>query len=444
MKKPPAPSMLIEAHPDACHDLADLHDVIPQREQSAQRAEPTTQPDKRGDRTLDVLARAAAYLSKVPRAVEGNGGDTATYTACANLVRDFGLSEDQAWPLLCEWNCTCRPPWDEGELREKLRNAVNYGDHPIGQKANQPSPWRGGGSATDTSPEEGGPPWYTIKEVHDRPSYRAGLRPIETGFPSIDQALAGGLRPQCVYVLAGRTGSAKSTLALNIARYLALADQPVLIFKLEEPLEEAAWRIHAATAQVDLRAFLNAEQQVVGADIAEAWDLLADLPIRLSDQRRIHQIERIAREHADAGGKVVILDQISMVDVPDVRSIYEQITTASNRLRIAARDSALAVVVVAQINRAASKDKGDLSIHDLRDSGYLENDAAGVILINRIVRPDAPRWYTDPLTLEVLIGKNRYGRMTNPEEPILLNWWPAMCRIEDARHIPSTRQESVT
>jgi replicative DNA helicase len=238
------------------------------------------------------------------------------------------------------------------------------------------------------------------------------------------------------YPVAGRTGSAKSTLVLNMARGAAIAGHSVLIFKLEEPLKEALWRMHAATSQVDLRVFLRGQQHTLPADIADGWGLLRDLDIRFSDERRIERIERIARQHADAGGKLIIVDQLGMVQVADAKSIYEQVTSASNRLRELAKTTGCAIVIVTQVNRPAAKDKADLTIHDLRDSGAIENDAAAVVLVNRVVKPDAPRWQTDPMSLEILIGKNRYGRTTDPNNPIILNWWPRLCRIEDARRVP--------
>lgn len=61
-------------------------------------------------------------------AVEGSAGDTHTFRACAILRNDFALTETEAWPLIEEWNETCRPPWSEGELRAKLAGGAKYGD----------------------------------------------------------------------------------------------------------------------------------------------------------------------------------------------------------------------------------------------------------------------------------------------------------------------------
>lgn len=71
----------------------------------------------------NIEQRAAAYLAKMPPAIAGNGGHTATFAAACRLV-EFGLTHEQAMPLLDAWNVThCQPPWTEGELRHKLADA---------------------------------------------------------------------------------------------------------------------------------------------------------------------------------------------------------------------------------------------------------------------------------------------------------------------------------
>ena len=88
--------------------------------------------------------------------------------------------------------------------------------------------------------------------------------------------------------------------------------------------------------------------------------------------------------------------------------------------------------------RPAAKAKDHLSIHDLRDSGCIENDAAAVILVDRVRRQDGPIYSGSELVryLQILIGKNRYGVTTDPEQPLELAWWPRTCRIEDPARTP--------
>lgn len=286
---------------------------------------------------------------------------------------------------------------------------------------------------TDTAPEAG-PPWLSISEIGSLPQYREGLPTVTTGFETLNAALHGGLRPESMYIIAGRTGSAKSTLALNIARRSALDGNSVLLLKLEESPVEAVWQLHAAASQVSLSKLMDGATLLVQERQAliDGWSLIRHLPIRISDARHIDAVERIAMEHAQSDGNIIVIDQLSMIDVPDLRIGYEKATAISNRLRLLARTVHMPIVLVSQVNRPASKSESRLSCNDLRDSGCLENDAAAVFLIDKVREPDGPRWGNDPLTLEIIIGKNRYGRSTRPDDdPLKLRWWPSICRIED-------------
>jgi hypothetical protein len=74
----------------------------------------------------EAARQARSYLWAVPPAVQGQGGDAHTFYVCCRLVRGFGLSMEEAWPLLLEFNARCRPPWTERELRHKLARADDW------------------------------------------------------------------------------------------------------------------------------------------------------------------------------------------------------------------------------------------------------------------------------------------------------------------------------
>lgn len=90
----------------------------------------------RGPRVLgsEAKRRAEAYIATI-HAVEGQGGDTATYQAAAALLRDFGLDRNTAWDCLKAWNQTnAHPAWSEKELGKKFQHAERYGKAPLGGK----------------------------------------------------------------------------------------------------------------------------------------------------------------------------------------------------------------------------------------------------------------------------------------------------------------------
>jgi hypothetical protein len=73
-------------------------------------------------RELPIIDRARAYVEKKPGGVSGADGSGATFAVACKLV-EFGLSPDDAWVLLLEYNQRCQPQWSERELRHKLEDA---------------------------------------------------------------------------------------------------------------------------------------------------------------------------------------------------------------------------------------------------------------------------------------------------------------------------------
>lgn len=88
----------------------------------------------RRDGRSNPVARCRKYLKAVPPAVEGQGGSDQTFKVARIIWNDFGLDEADGWPLFCEWNRACQPPWPEEHadggkqcLRRKWDEAVARG-----------------------------------------------------------------------------------------------------------------------------------------------------------------------------------------------------------------------------------------------------------------------------------------------------------------------------
>jgi hypothetical protein len=86
-------------------------------------AEPAKPALPRSEPVGDIPRRADAYLSRIPGAVSKQGGHNQTFRAACVLVLGFGLTPDEAYPLLANWNLTCVPPWSDRDLWHKLHDA---------------------------------------------------------------------------------------------------------------------------------------------------------------------------------------------------------------------------------------------------------------------------------------------------------------------------------
>jgi hypothetical protein len=119
------------------------------------RVAPAPAPIQRRDvpRT-SALERARAYVSRVPPAVEGQGGDNATFSLCSTLARGFDLSDGECLEVLREWNATCSPPWAEEDLAAKITHARRYGTEAIRGRLDEPPRERREPGSDDVTDEE--------------------------------------------------------------------------------------------------------------------------------------------------------------------------------------------------------------------------------------------------------------------------------------------------
>lgn len=71
----------------------------------------------------DRVRRARAYVNKMPGAVSGDAGHTATFNAVAAVMIGFDLSDSDALRIIAEdYNPRCDPPWSERDLEHKVQS----------------------------------------------------------------------------------------------------------------------------------------------------------------------------------------------------------------------------------------------------------------------------------------------------------------------------------
>lgn len=72
---------------------------------------------------MNTTDRIRRYMESLPAAVSGARGHDALFRAACILSHGFALPDEEAWPILQEYNARCLPPWSERELRHKLTQA---------------------------------------------------------------------------------------------------------------------------------------------------------------------------------------------------------------------------------------------------------------------------------------------------------------------------------
>lgn len=183
-----------------------------------------------------LLARKAVDAHE--GAVEGAGGDKATYELACRL-RAFGVSQSVAFDLMSgAWNDKCAPAWSLEELSDKVGNAYRYGQGAPGAQ----SPTLGYGDLRLDALSEGPRTTLHGRLVRQGDAIPHGTWLLKPLIPRVGTAL-----------LVAPSGAGKSSVALQLAKSLSTGTQ--FFGKLGK--ERCATLILAAEGWGGLQARLN-------------------------------------------------------------------------------------------------------------------------------------------------------------------------------------------
>jgi replicative DNA helicase len=253
---------------------------------------------------------------------------------------------------------------------------------------------------------------------------------VETGISDLDRILGGGLIREGLYILAARPGCGKTTLAAALAERMLERGRRILFISLEMSRKQLMARrvaadVGRATAAQILRGELSEEERKA---VGESLVKLAKRPLFFNRRASLNtsEIQLLAKQNR---ADVVIIDYLGLMKHDAGKSLYERVTGTSNQLKRMARGLETPVLCLAQLNRGVEgRQSQEPRLSDLRDSGAIEQDADGVLLIHRPAIEDADEY--GPTPMEVTVAKNRHGRTGKIE----LNWYMRSGRILEVRH----------
>lgn len=260
--------------------------------------------------------------------------------------------------------------------------------------------------------------YKTIRQVLETAIDDAGRRRAEgvpTGIAGLN-AYLGGLQPEDLVLIAGRTSVGKTAFLLQLVHSVAMTGTAVGLFSLEMSEAQIAERLLSREARIESRWFrdrnVNADLE---SSVARATAVTSNLPIFVAGPREptltaIRAQARLLRFRHQIG--LVVVDYLQLVRVPGARSRYEEVGAVSWGLKELAREIGTPVVAAAQLNRSVESENRAPRLSDLRESGNLEQDADVVLLLH--ARAD------DPRLIACRIAKHRNG----PTGGVALNFKP--------------------
>lgn len=77
---------------------------------------------------MTIIERAHRLADQHPAAVEGQGGNSTTFSLASALVWGFGLEPEEALPIMLTYNGRCEPPWSQRDLL-RMCNSVKMRSH---------------------------------------------------------------------------------------------------------------------------------------------------------------------------------------------------------------------------------------------------------------------------------------------------------------------------
>jgi len=243
------------------------------------------------------------------------------------------------------------------------------------------------------------------------------LRGIPSGFPDLDNILAGFQKSDLV-ILAARPSIGKTSLALDLARQVAVQQKiPVGIFSLEMSSDQLIDRMLSAQSGVDLWRLRTGRLKSGDSDddfqrIGEAMGILSEAPIFIDDagSANVMEMRTMARRlQAEHNVGLIIIDYLQLMEGRSGGdSRVNEISEISRALKQLARELNIPIIALSQLSRAVESRSPQIpKLSDLRESGSIEQDADIVMFLYREDRekPDTP----NKNIIEVHIAKHRNG-----------------------------------
>ncbi|MBO4694212.1 MAG: replicative DNA helicase [Clostridia bacterium] len=256
---------------------------------------------------------------------------------------------------------------------------------------------------------------------------------IPCGIGDLDRMIT-GLNKSDLIILGARPGMGKTSMALNIARNVAVnTGKTVCFFSLEMSRDQLAQRLLSSESGV------VSQKLRTGELTADEWTMLTKAGENLSkaklyfDQTSdITVPEMKAKLRRMKKVDLVIIDYLGLMhSARRIDNRVQEISEITRNLKIMAKELNVPIITCSQLSRGTeTKGKSHRpTLADLRDSGSIEQDADIVLFLYRDAyynnERDNEEDFSEDNVSECIVAKNRHGETGKVE----LNWDPTHTRF---------------
>jgi replicative DNA helicase len=238
----------------------------------------------------------------------------------------------------------------------------------------------------------------------------AGAMGLRIGLPDFDE-LTCGLEPGDLVVIPARPAMGKTALLVSIASTVSQT-HGTAVFSAEMPSAQLMRRCVSLQAEIP-QGSLRRPAKLTDEDwakISTAAGVIAQRKLWIDDTgspslSHIRSETIALKSRASLG--LVMVDYVQLVRAPGANR-YEQLRDVAYGLKALAKEIAVPIIVLAQLNRDLEKrDDKRPHISDVRDSGAIEEaaDIVGLLYSEGYYDPQ----FGMPYVLECQIAKNRNG-----------------------------------
>lgn len=305
----------------------------------------------------------AAHLGEYVRNIQGNAESPVFY---ARLVRAEGLKRQA-----------------ENDLLGMMRECQRFG--------NDPAELASGISEIAQRLEGGIPESHDLSGLMDRVldmvENGAGLAPLPTPWPALNEVLKGGMAPGELVILAARPGMGKTALAGCMAVETARSGVPALFISREVSDLTLGIRMVARESRIDAGFFRKGLRLApnLAPKVREASAKIRNLPLRVVEKSIAPmtptEVRRLAKTSKGLG--LIVVDYLQLLN-PDTKSLSREreVAEMSRSMKQLALDCNCPVLLLSQLNRSSEESGREPRLSDLRESGAIEQDADIVIFLH--------------------------------------------------------------